>query len=69
MYNKHHFRRRFRIQSHVFLRIVKALSNHSEYFQVRYDSTGKRGLTSLTKCIAAMQMLAYGIVADYVDDA
>ena len=28
----------------------------------------KRGLTSLTKCTAAMRMLVYGIAADCVDE-
>jgi len=29
---------------------------------------GKRGLSSLTKCTAAMQMLAYGVAVDCVDE-
>ena len=32
VYNEHHFRPRFRMWRHLFLRIVEALSNHSEYF-------------------------------------
>jgi len=47
---------------------VEALGNHLEYFQVRYDAIGKWGLIPLTKCITAMQMLAYGIAADCVDE-
>jgi len=47
---------------------VEALGNHSKYFHVRYDSTGKRGLMPLTKCIVAMQMLAYGITVDCIDE-
>ena len=68
VYNEQHFRRRFRMRKHLFLRIVDALSNHSEYFQLMYDATGKRGLTPLTKCTAAMRILAYGITADCVDE-
>ena len=56
------------MRKHIFLRIVDALSNHSEYFQLRYDVTGKRGLTPLTKCTAVIRMLAYGIAADCVDE-
>ena len=68
LYNEHQFRRRFRMRRHLFLRIVEALGNHSQYFQVRYDAVGKRGLSPLTKCTAAMRMLAYGVAADCVDE-
>jgi len=54
---------------HLFLLIVEALGNHLEYFQVRYYAIGKRGLSPLTKRTAAMQILAYGIAVDCVDDA
>jgi len=53
---------------HLFLRIVEALGNHLEHFQVTCDATGKHGLTPLTKFIAAMRMLAYGIAVDCVDE-
>ena len=56
------------MRKHLFLRIVEALGNHSLYFQLRYDAIGKRGLTPLTKCTAAIRMLAYGIAADCVDE-
>ncbi|XP_062087068.1 uncharacterized protein LOC133793812 [Humulus lupulus] len=53
---------------YVFLRIVQALENHSEYFHTRFDAVGRRGLLPLQKCTAAMRMLAYGAPADYVDE-
>jgi len=56
------------MQNHLFLRIVDALGNHSEYFKFRHDATRKRWLTPLTKCTATMQMLAYGITVDCVDE-
>ncbi|CAM8950360.1 unnamed protein product [Rhodiola kirilowii] len=62
------FRRRFRMGRHVFLRIVDALSNFDPYFQQRVDALGRRGLSPLQKCTAAIRMLAYGIGADAVDD-
>ena len=40
VYNEHQFRRKFRMRRHLFLRIVEAHGNHSEYFQVRYDVIG-----------------------------
>lgn len=68
IYNETHFRRRFRMQKHPFLRIVDALSSRFEYFQLKHDCVGRRGLSSLTKCTAAMRMLAYGVSAYCVDE-
>ena len=53
---------------HVFLRIVDALSNFDPYFQQKVDAVGRKGLSPLQKCTAAMHMLAYGISADVGDD-
>ncbi|XP_042404789.1 uncharacterized protein LOC121994990 [Zingiber officinale] len=36
------FRRRFGMQKELFLRIVDAVKNHSEYFQWKVDATGKK---------------------------
>ncbi|KAI3706770.1 hypothetical protein L6452_24726 [Arctium lappa] len=62
------FRRRFRMTKELFLRIVEGLSNHSEYFQMRVDATGRAGLSPLQKCTAAIRQLAYGTPADYSDE-
>ncbi|XP_052116386.1 uncharacterized protein LOC127746591 [Arachis duranensis] len=56
------------MRRHVFLRIVDALSNVYSYFQQRVDAIGRKGLSPLQKCTAAIRMLAYGIAADAVDD-
>ncbi|XP_057720113.1 uncharacterized protein LOC130934572 [Arachis stenosperma] len=68
VYNADVFRRRFRMRKHVFLRIVDALSNIYPYFQQRVNATGRRGLSSLQKYTVEMQMLAYGVATDGVDD-
>ncbi|XP_057744708.1 uncharacterized protein LOC130962519 [Arachis stenosperma] len=68
VYNADIFRWRFRMRRHVFIRIVDALSNVYPYFQQRVDATGRRGLSPLQKCTAAIRMLAYGVGADVVDD-
>ncbi|XP_062100586.1 uncharacterized protein LOC133806511 [Humulus lupulus] len=68
VYTEYQFRRRFRMRRHVFLRIVQALENHSEYFHMRFDVVDRRGLSPLQKCTASMRMLAYGAPADYVDE-
>ncbi|XP_062079271.1 uncharacterized protein LOC133783640 [Humulus lupulus] len=54
VYKEYQFQRRFRIRRHVFLRIVHALENHSEYFQMRFDAVGEKGLSPIQKCTAAM---------------
>jgi hypothetical protein len=38
------------------------------YFQQNYDCTGLRGLSALQKVVAAMRILAYGLLADIVDE-
>ncbi|XP_050877006.1 uncharacterized protein LOC127080747 [Lathyrus oleraceus] len=68
VYTDVQFRRRFRMHRHVFLRIVDALGNHDEYFQMRVDATGKMSLSPLQKCTFAIRMLAYGSPADLVDE-
>ena len=68
VYPEQIFRRRFRMGRHVFLRIVDALSNSDPYFQQRIDAVGRKGLSPLQKCTAAIRMLAYGVSADAVDD-
>nr|XP_017246923.1 PREDICTED: uncharacterized protein LOC108218475 [Daucus carota subsp. sativus] len=69
LYTYMQFRRRFRMHRHVFLRIVKALEQYSEYFQTRFDAIGRRGLFDpLQKCTKTLRMLAYGGPADYVDE-
>ncbi|CAJ2673517.1 unnamed protein product [Trifolium pratense] len=55
VYTDVQFRRRFRMHRHVFLRIVDALGNHDEYFQMRVDATGKMGLSPLQKCTSAIR--------------
>ncbi|KAJ9546879.1 hypothetical protein OSB04_019422 [Centaurea solstitialis] len=61
-------RRRFRMQRSLFLRIVNVVTANDEYFAQRRDATGRRGLSPLQKCTAAMRVLAYGASADEVDE-
>ena len=58
----HLFRRRFRMNNAVFMRIVNHLSENFPFFQQRRDATGRLGLSPLQKCTAALRMLAYGCV-------
>ncbi|XP_024011210.1 uncharacterized protein LOC112086489 [Eutrema salsugineum] len=67
-YPAHIFRRRFRMNKHLFMRIVDSLSTQISFFQQRRDATGRPGLSALQKCTAAIRMMAYGCVADAVDE-
>jgi Plant transposon protein len=51
----------------LFLRIA-GVKNHDLYFQNKVDSTGRKSLSTMQKCTAAMRMLAYGVAADAVDE-
>ncbi|XP_057452235.1 uncharacterized protein LOC130744057 [Lotus japonicus] len=68
VYTEELFRRRFRMQKHVFLRIVGALRSHNPYFLMSVDEVGRQGLSPLQKCTAVIRMLVYGSPADSVDE-
>ena len=51
-----------------FLRIVDALGSWSPYFTQRVDRTNRLGFSPLQKCTTAIRMLAYGTVADMLDE-
>ncbi|KAJ9543304.1 hypothetical protein OSB04_023011 [Centaurea solstitialis] len=62
------FRRRFRMNQTLFLRILDAVVAHDNYFVQKRNSAGRLGLSSLQKVTAAFRLLAYGVPADYVDE-
>uniref|UniRef100_A0A0D3BRI1 Nuclease HARBI1 n=1 Tax=Brassica oleracea var. oleracea TaxID=109376 RepID=A0A0D3BRI1_BRAOL len=62
------FRRRFRMNKSLFLRIVHRLSTEIPYFKPREDCTGWSSLTPLQKCTVAIRQLAYGGAADSLDE-
>ncbi|EEC82097.1 hypothetical protein OsI_26104 [Oryza sativa Indica Group] len=62
------FRRRFRMRIHVFLRIMKAVEEHDDYFKQKRNAAGVLGLSCLQKVVAAFRMLAYGVPADALDE-
>ena len=68
VYPENIFRRRFRMSKALFCRIMEALENHSEFFRWRVDATGKKGLSPIQKCTAAIRQLAYGAPADHYDE-
>ncbi|XP_048623620.1 uncharacterized protein LOC125592474 [Brassica napus] len=62
------FRRRFRMNKPLFLRIVERITNEVPYFQQRRNACGRNGLSALQKCTAAIRMLAYGQSGDTYDE-
>jgi hypothetical protein len=41
---------------------------YDDYFKCKPDVSGKNGLCSYQKCTAVVQMLAYGVMGDLVDE-
>ncbi len=52
----------------LYMRIVHAVQNHDYYFVQRRNAAGVLGLHPLQKITAALQMLAFGVPADFLDD-
>nr|VDD46508.1 unnamed protein product [Brassica oleracea] len=67
-YPREMFRRHFRMNKPLFLRIVDRLSNEVPYFEQRRNAHGRYGLFALQKCTAAIRMLAYGQSGDAYDE-
>ncbi|KAF0714194.1 hypothetical protein AaE_011626 [Aphanomyces astaci] len=68
VYNERLFRRRFRMQRELFIRIVQGIKTHDEYFEQRFDALNVPGLSTLQKITAAIHQLAYGTPADACDE-
>ncbi|XP_071680279.1 uncharacterized protein [Lolium perenne] len=49
------FRRRFRMNKALFLKIVYGVREYDNYFMAKQDCTGLWGFTSIQKCTAAMR--------------
>ncbi|XP_048498111.1 uncharacterized protein LOC125496636 [Beta vulgaris subsp. vulgaris] len=62
------FRRRFRMQRHVFLWIMESIVASDVWFTQKRDCTGQLGLLLIQKCTSAIRMLAYEVAADSLDE-
>nr|GEX86783.1 hypothetical protein [Tanacetum cinerariifolium] len=67
-YNEKTFRERFRMSRRLFTKIVREVTDASQFFQERYDCTGQRSISVLMKCTFAVRQLAYGCVPDSLDE-
>ncbi|XP_070677035.1 uncharacterized protein [Malus domestica] len=63
-----YFRHRFRMERHLFNKIMIVVCNHDSYFVQKKDAFGAMGLLPKQKINAALRMLAYGASADQVDE-
>ncbi|XP_071678302.1 uncharacterized protein [Lolium perenne] len=63
------FRRRFRMNKELFLKIVHDVREYDTYFMAKRDCTGLWGFTSIQKCTAAMRCLAYEAPPDTSNDS
>ncbi|XP_052562057.1 uncharacterized protein LOC128092379 [Culex pipiens pallens] len=68
IYDEEHFRRRFRMNKGLFIKLIADVERQNPYFQQKIDAVGKIGLSARQKCTAAMRILAYGSCADSIDE-
>ncbi|KAI5317526.1 hypothetical protein L3X38_037233 [Prunus dulcis] len=68
LYSNVDFRRRFRMQPHLFNKVMHDICNYDAYFVQKYDATGVLGLLPEQKLTTVILMLAYGASADQVDE-
>ncbi|XP_042441224.1 uncharacterized protein LOC122026552 [Zingiber officinale] len=62
------FKRRFRMNRDLFLRILNNVENHEPYFVQRRNVAGTLGLSYLQKVTAALRILAYGVGVYLMDE-
>jgi hypothetical protein len=52
----------------LFGKIIEGVRLYDPYFKCKPYATGKLGFSSYKKCSSAIQMLAYGVAGDLVDE-
>ena len=67
VYQEKVFRRRFRMSRSLFLNIISKVEAHDPYFVQKRNGGKKLGLSSFQKINAALRMLAYGVMGDFMD--
>ncbi|GKD04563.1 hypothetical protein Tco_1179537 [Tanacetum coccineum] len=76
-YTEENFRRRYRMSSTLFAKIINDITNYDAqplpeyflFFKQRYDATGRASIGPiLMKCTSAIRQLAYGIAPDEFDE-
>ncbi|KAI5313427.1 hypothetical protein L3X38_042601 [Prunus dulcis] len=67
LYSDVHFRVSYRMQPHLFNKVMHDICNYDEYFVQKKNCAGNLGLLPKRKFTAVIQMLAYGSSADQVE--
>ncbi|GJT37960.1 hypothetical protein Tco_0937825 [Tanacetum coccineum] len=75
-YPEENFRRRYRMSSTLFDKIVNDITNYDAqplfeyfiFFKQRYDATGHTSICPILKCTSAICQLAYGTTPDAFDN-
>ncbi|GJY96738.1 ALP1-like protein isoform X1 [Tanacetum coccineum] len=52
----------------LFNQIVTDVSNHNPFFRTNMDCTERQSISGLPKCTSAICQLAYGVLADFLDE-
>ncbi|GKD59263.1 hypothetical protein Tco_1296772 [Tanacetum coccineum] len=78
-YPDYYFRRRYRMNRSLFLKIVQGIENyiethdplpaHFKFFVVRPDATGLMSFSVIMKCTSAIRQLAYDTSPDALDES
>ncbi|CAL2226766.1 unnamed protein product [Prunus armeniaca] len=68
LYSDVDFQRRFRMQPHLFNKVMHDICNYDAYFVQMCDAAGVLGLLPEQKLTTVIQILAYGVSADHVDE-
>lgn len=68
IYDENKFRRRFRMSSRLFNKILLEVCAQDDYFCQKIDAAQKLGLSPHQKITAALRQLAYGVGADAMDE-
>ena len=68
LYSDVHFRGRYRMQPHLFNKIMHDICNYDEYFVQKRNCAGNLGLLPEQKFTAVIRMLAYGSSANQGDE-
>nr|GEV32651.1 protein ALP1-like [Tanacetum cinerariifolium] len=66
-YDEATFREHFRMSRRLFTKIVREVTNASQFFQERYDCMGQHSILALMKCTSAIRQMAYGAVPDSLE--
>jgi hypothetical protein len=66
-YKEKAFRRRYWMSRELFMVILNGVREYNDYFETKYNCTGKIGFSSYQKCSAAVRQLAYGVPGDLIN--